>query len=148
MTASFSHGCTFRLNGRSGSGKSTIGRALLTSLRERNIYAVVLEGDELRTGLNSNLGYNAADRTDNLRRIEHVANLFLQQGFVTIIVTISPEQKHRDVSRQILRRRFIEVFVDISLKIFEARDARGSYKRARSGDIPGFTGVAASMKYC
>jgi len=143
VVTDFSGGHILWFTGLSGAGKSTIARALNTKLRKRNVPAIVLDGDELRTGLNADLGYSEAERTENLRRIAHVANLFLQQGFVTIVATISPEQKHRDAARAIVGKRFTEILIDAPLEVCEARDPKGLYKRARHGDIPNFTGVAA-----
>jgi adenylylsulfate kinase len=141
VAANLIDGCVLWFTGLSGTGKSTIAQALRDFLRKRNISAVVLDGDALRTGLNSDLGYSAADRTENLRRVAHVADLFQKQGFVTIVATISPEQQHRDSARQIIGKGFVEVFVDTPLQICEARDPKGLYKRVRHGEIPDFTGV-------
>lgn len=138
-----SSGRTLWFTGLSGAGKSAIARALLARLRRENARAIVLDGDELRDGLNSDLGYSARDRTENLRRIAHVAKLFQREGFVIIVATISPAQSHRDRAREILGPGFIEVFIDASLKACEMRDPKGLYKRARVGEITDFTGVAA-----
>ncbi len=138
-----SDGYVVWLTGLSGAGKSTIAVALRNSLRDRNVNTVVLDGDNLRTGLNADLGYSAEDRTENLRRMAHVADLFRKQGFVVIVATISPEQKHRDRAREIAGTNFIEVFIDTPLHIFESRDPKGLYERARAGTIKNFTGIAA-----
>lgn len=143
MEADLRGGYVVWLTGLSGAGKSTIAHALLDYLHKRSISSVVLDGDALRAGLNSDLGYSAADRTENLRRIAHVADLFQEQGFATIVATISPEQRHRDVARQIIGKTFVEVFVDTALEVCAARDPKGLYRLARQGEIPNFTGVAA-----
>jgi adenylylsulfate kinase len=139
-------GCVLWLTGLPGSGKSTIAHALSRYLCELKITSVVLDGDALRTGLNSDLGYSAADRTENLRRMAHVATLFKNQGFVVVVATISPAQQHRDSARNIVGGEFIEVFVDTSLEVCEARDPKGLYKRARLGEIPHFTGLDAAYE--
>lgn len=143
MKANLHSGRVVWLTGLSGAGKSTIAQALHDSLRERSIDSVVLDGDVLRAGLNSDLGYSTADRTENLRRVAHVADLFQKQGFATIVATISPEQRHRDVARRIIGESFIEVFIDTPLEVCAARDPKGLYRLARQGKISNFTGVAA-----
>ncbi len=102
----------------------------------------LLDGDVLRTGLNSDLGYSEAERTENLRRVAHVAALFCKEGFVTVAATISPEAKHRENARRIVgEASFVEVFVDTPLEVCERRDPKGLYQRARRGEIPQFTGI-------
>lgn len=128
----------------SGAGKSTIAHALVHRLQTLAIPAKVLDGDVLRTGLNSDLGFSGAERTENLRRVAHVAALFCEEGFVTVTATISPEPEHRDNARRIVGNgRLVEVFVDTPLEICESRDPKGLYQRARSGEIPQFTGIGA-----
>ena len=145
MVTDLTGGCVLWLTGLPGSGKSTIAHALCQHLRNPKIASVVLDGDALRTGLNSDLGYSATDRTENLRRMAHVANLFKSQGFVVIVATISPAQQRCRSSCAIsLESETIEVFVDTSLEVCEARDPKGLYKRARLGEIPHFTGVDAA----
>lgn len=139
----FSQGGVLWLTGLPGSGKSTIARALHDHLRGHGFDAVVLDGDALRAGLNADLGFSAADRTENLRRMAHVAALFQQQGFIAIVAAISPLRAHRDSARRIVGASFVEIFVDAPLEICEARDPKGLYRRARLGDIPGFTGIDA-----
>jgi adenylyl-sulfate kinase len=131
------------LTGLSGSGKSTIAQSLLAHTRGRDLRSVILDGDELRKGLNSDLSFSAEDRTENLRRIAHVAKLFTEQGFLAIVATISPSREHRETARRIIGEGFIEVFVDTSIEICAQRDPKGLYRRAYCGEIHGFTGVAA-----
>ncbi|QGZ60806.1 adenylyl-sulfate kinase [Paraburkholderia acidisoli] len=130
------------MTGMSGAGKSTIARELVVKLQNEGVRAIALDGDVLRAGLNSDLGFSAADRSENLRRVAHVAALFCDEGYAVITATISPEPEHRQNARRIAgSKRFIEVFVDTPLFICESRDPKGLYKRARGGSIAGFTGI-------
>ncbi|WP_321903614.1 adenylyl-sulfate kinase [Paraburkholderia tropica] len=139
-----STGAVVWLTGMSGAGKSTIAQALVERLRASCIRATALDGDVLRTGLNGDLGFTEADRTENLRRVAHVAALFCQEGFVAITATISPEPEHRDNARRIVGAgSFVEVFVDTPFEVCEERDPKGLYKRARRGEIPQFTGIGS-----
>ena len=139
---SASRGAVIWMTGLSGAGKSTVANALHRRLTEAGHAAVVLDGDVLRRGLNADLGYTLEDRTENLRRIAHVAALFMQQGFIAIAAVISPEHRHRRAAREIVGEGFVEVFVHAPLEICEARDAKGLYARARRGEIPDFTGIS------
>jgi adenylylsulfate kinase len=104
----------------------------------------MLDGDVLRTGLNSDLGFSEAERTENLRRVAHVAALFCKEGFVTVTATISPEPGHRENARRIVGDAdFVEIFVDTPLAVCEKRDPKGLYQRARRGEIPQFTGIGS-----
>lgn len=104
----------------------------------------MLDGDVLRTGLNSDLGFSEAERTENLRRVAHVAALFCKEGFVTVTATISPEPEHRENARRIIgEASFVEVFIDTPLEVCEKRDPKGLYRRARRGEIPQFTGIGS-----
>jgi adenylylsulfate kinase len=139
-----SAGIVIWLTGMSGAGKSTIARALVERLQASSCRATVLDGDVLRTGLNSDLGFSEAERTENLRRIAHVAALFCREGFISVTATISPAPEHRETARDIVGAdAFVEVFVDTPLHVCEQRDPKGLYKRARNGELPQFTGVGA-----
>lgn len=137
-------GCTLWLTGLSGSGKSTIAAALEAALLRRGIAAYRLDGDTLRTGLNASLGFSHADRTENIRRIGEVARLFADAGLIAIASAISPYRADRDGARQshaASSLEFFEVFVDTPLNVCEARDPKGLYRKARAGNLPGFTGL-------
>ncbi|CAN5861121.1 N/A [soil metagenome] len=137
-------GATVWLTGLSGSGKSTIGVALELALIERGRAAYRLDGDNLRQGLNGDLGFSAADRSENIRRVGEVARLFADAGVVAVVPVISPYRADRDRVRDIHDEAgllFVEVFVDTPLEVCEARDPKGLYAKARAGEITGFTGV-------
>jgi adenylyl-sulfate kinase len=131
------------LYGLSGSGKTTIARALASVLAERGSRNVVLDGDVLREGLNEDLGFSAQDRMENMRRTAHVARLFSRAGIVAIVSAITPYEKMRERARAIIGTEgLIEVFVDCHLEECERRDVKGLYKKARLGEIAAFTGVS------
>lgn len=137
-------GCTLWLTGLSGSGKSTIGVALEKALVMRGVLAYRLDGDNVRHGLNANLGFSADDREENIRRVGEVAKLFADAGVVTISSFISPYQRDRDQVRVLHEEAglsFLEVFIDTPIEICEQRDPKGLYKKARAGEIKGFTGI-------
>ena len=137
-------GCTVWLTGLSGSGKSTIAVALEKELWGRGVRAYILDGDNIRHGLNKNLGFSPMDRTENIRRIGEVAKLFTDGGMVTLTAFISPYRADRDQVRAIMRPGdFIEVFVDCPVETCEERDVKGLYKKARAGEIKEFTGISA-----
>ena len=137
-------GCTVWLTGLSGSGKSTVANLLEKALWERNVRAFVLDGDNVRHGLNKDLGFSPEDRTENIRRIGEVAALFTQAGVINVTAFISPYRADRDIVREIMDGGdFIEVFVDCELEECEKRDPKGLYKKARAGEIPEFTGISA-----
>lgn len=132
--------------GLSGSGKSTVAVEVERCLIGSGRAAVVLDGDNLRLGLNADLGFSETDRVENLRRIAEIATLFAQAGLVALVPVISPARAHRDAARAIADReavRFVEVFVDTPLEECERRDPKGLYRRARSGELTGFTGIDA-----
>jgi adenylylsulfate kinase len=137
------HGCTVWLTGLSGSGKSTIAVELEKALWDRGVHAYILDGDNIRHGLNKNLGFSPADRTENIRRIGEVAKLFTDAGLVAITAFISPYHADRDQVRALMPADFIEVFVDCPVDVCEQRDVKGLYKKARAGEIKEFTGVSA-----
>jgi len=137
-------GCTIWLTGLSGSGKSTIAVDLEKRLAERGVHTYILDGDNIRHGLNKNLGFSPADRTENIRRIGEVAKLFTDAGIVTITAFISPYRADRDQVRTIMADGdFIEAHVDCPVETCEERDVKGLYKKARAGEIPEFTGISA-----
>jgi adenylylsulfate kinase len=137
-------GCTVWLTGLSGSGKSTIAVELEKRLLERGVRTYILDGDNIRHGLNKNLGFSPEDRTENIRRIGEVAKLFCDAGLVALTAFISPYRADRDQVRAIMRPGdFIEVFVDCPVEVCEQRDVKGLYKKARDGEIKEFTGVSA-----
>ncbi|GMH14844.1 hypothetical protein Nepgr_016685 [Nepenthes gracilis] len=135
-------GCVVWITGLSGSGKSTLACALSRSLHSLGKLTYVLDGDNLRHGLNHDLSFEANDRAENIRRIGEVAKLFADAGIICIASLISPYRKDRDTCRALLPEGdFIEVFMDVPLQICEARDPKGLYKLARAGKIKGFTGI-------
>lgn len=130
--------------GLSGSGKSTLAHAVENALFERQVRTYVLDGDNIRHGLNKDLGFSPEDREENIRRIGEVANLFVQAGVIAMTAFISPYRADRDKARTIADEgRFIEVFVKCDLAVCEERDPKGLYKKARAGEIPQFTGISA-----
>jgi adenylylsulfate kinase len=135
-------GAVIWMTGLSGAGKSTLADALHQRLKEAGHASIVLDGDVLRRGLTADLGFTPEDRAENLRRVAHVATLFMQQGFVAIAAVISPEHQHRRMAREIVGEGFVEVFVNAPLMVCEARDVKGLYARARRGEIPHFTGIS------
>ncbi len=137
-------GATLWFTGLSGSGKSTVAVELEGTLYEMGILSYRLDGDNVRMGINKNLGFSAEDRTENIRRIGEVAKLFVDAGMITLSSFISPYREDRDNVRKLHEAagmEFIEVFVDCSLEAAEARDPKGLYKKARAGEIKNFTGI-------
>ncbi|MEO0605722.1 MAG: adenylyl-sulfate kinase [Myxococcota bacterium] len=137
-------GCVLWFTGLSGSGKSTIARRVEQKLLSRHIHTYSLDGDNVRHGLNKDLGFSPEDRTENIRRIGAVAQLFADAGTITTASFISPYRAGRDAAREILPEgRFVEIHVATSLEECEKRDPKGLYKKARDGVIPNFTGISA-----
>ncbi|KAK4488444.1 hypothetical protein RD792_004208 [Penstemon davidsonii] len=135
-------GCVVWITGLSGSGKSTLACALGHALHARGKLAYILDGDNCRHGLNSDLSFKAEDRAENIRRIGEVAKLFSDAGVICIASLISPFRKERDACRALLPEGdFIEVYMDVPLQVCESRDPKGLYKLARAGKIKGFTGI-------
>ncbi|XP_062101811.1 adenylyl-sulfate kinase, chloroplastic-like isoform X2 [Humulus lupulus] len=135
-------GCVVWITGLSGSGKSTLACALSHGLHSRGKFTYVLDGDNVRHGLNSDLSFKSEDRTENIRRIGEVAKLFADAGIICIASLISPYRKERDACRALLSEGdFIEVYLDVPLQVCESRDPKGLYKLARAGKIKGFTGI-------
>jgi adenylylsulfate kinase len=136
--------CTVWLTGLSGSGKSTIAVDLEKRLWERGVKTYILDGDNVRHGLNKNLGFSPEDRTENIRRIGEVAKLFTEAGVVALTAFISPYRADRDQVRKIMSEGdFVEVHVDCPVEVCEQRDVKGLYKKARAGEIKEFTGISA-----
>jgi adenylylsulfate kinase len=137
-------GATVWLTGLSGSGKSTIAVAAERELLRRGRPAYVLDGDNIRHGLNKNLGFSPEDRTENIRRIGEVAKLFTDAGMIVFTSFISPYRADRDAVRALMAPGdFIEIFVEATLETCEGRDVKGLYRKARAGEIPEFTGISA-----
>jgi len=137
-------GCTIWMTGLSGSGKSTLAVALEKTLLDRGVRTFVLDGDNVRHGLNKDLGFSPADRNENIRRIGEVAKLFTEAGVVNITAFISPYRADRDQVRALMAPGdFIEAFVDCPVETCEERDPKGLYKKARAGEIKEFTGISA-----
>ena len=137
-------GSTIWMTGLSASGKSTLAVALEQALWKRNIRSYVLDGDNVRHGLNGDLGFSPEDRNENIRRIGEVAKLFTDAGVINTTAFISPYRQDRDRVREIMSTGdFIEVFVDCPVEVCEQRDPKGLYKKARAGEIPEFTGISA-----
>jgi adenylylsulfate kinase len=137
-------GATVWFTGLSGSGKSTIAVALEQVLLQRGKHAYCLDGDNIRHGLNKNLGFSAADREENIRRIGEVARLFADAGLIALTSFISPYRVDRDKARALHEEAgidFIECYVQCSLAVAEQRDPKGLYKKARAGELKGFTGI-------
>lgn len=135
---------TLWFTGLSGSGKSTLAVATELALIERGINAFILDGDNVRHGLNSNLGFSPEDRTENIRRIGEVCKLFCDSGMIVFSAFISPYRADRDLVREKHPQgQFIEVHIDAPLEVCESRDVKGLYEKARAGKIPEFTGISA-----
>ncbi|MDB4363258.1 adenylyl-sulfate kinase [Pseudomonadales bacterium] len=137
-------GATLWFTGLSGSGKSTVMVALEHALYQQGRLVYRLDGDNIRLGINKNLGFSAQDRTENIRRIGEVAKLFVDTGVIVLSGFISPYRADRDTVRALHESngmKFIEVFVDVPLDVAESRDPKGLYKKARAGEIKNFTGI-------
>jgi adenylylsulfate kinase len=135
---------TLWFTGLSGSGKSTLAHTVENALFEKGCRTYVLDGDNVRHGLNKNLGFSPEDRTENIRRIGEVAKLFNEAGVLALTAFISPYKEDRDAARAIAGEgNFFEVYVKCALDVCEERDPKGLYKKARAGEIPEFTGISA-----
>ncbi len=137
-------GATLWFTGLSGSGKSTVAVELEGMLNEMGVLAYRLDGDNVRMGINKNLGFSAEDRAENIRRIGEVSKLFVDSGIIALSSFISPYKEDRDKVRALHEESgmdFIEIFVDCSLEAAESRDPKGLYKKARAGEIKNFTGI-------
>jgi len=130
--------------GLSGSGKSTLAHAVEQALHDRGCRTIVLDGDNIRHGLNKNLGFSPEDREENIRRIGEVAKLFTEAGVIALTAFISPYREDRDRARALMNDgEFVEVYLKCSLDVCESRDVKGLYKKARAGEIKEFTGISA-----
>jgi len=130
--------------GLSGAGKTTLAKYLEEDLWKRGFLTQILDGDNVRSGINNNLGFSPDDRLENIRRIAEVSRLFLDCGIITINCFISPTEKLRDLAREIIGEKdFIEIFVNAPIGVCEERDVKGLYSRARRGEIKEFTGITA-----
>ncbi|MFM9963021.1 MAG: adenylyl-sulfate kinase [Planctomycetaceae bacterium] len=136
-------GCILWFTGLSACGKSTIANAVDSKLYDAGVHSFVLDGDNIRMGLNKNLGFSAEDRAENIRRIGEVAKLFADAGIITATAFISPYLADRDKVRALMGQGgFIEIHVNASVETCEARDPKGLYKKARAGEIKNFTGIS------
>jgi len=134
--------CVLWLTGLSGAGKSTIADLVETELHRRGKHTYLLDGDNVRHGLNRDLGFSDTDRVENIRRVAEVARLMVDAGLIVLVSFISPFRSDRELARGLFADgEFIEVFVDTPLAVAEARDPKGLYKKARSGQLPNFTGI-------
>ncbi len=136
--------CILWFTGLSGSGKSTIANAVEVKLNELNKHTYLLDGDNIRMGLNKGLSFTDEDRIENIRRIGEVSKLFVDAGTIVLTAFISPFQKERDTVRGLVEEgEFVEVFIDTPLEVCESRDPKGLYQKARKGEIPNFTGISS-----
>lgn len=134
--------CVYWLTGLPSAGKSTIANALDLAFYNKGLRTYLLDGDNLRLGLNRDLGFAMEDRFENVRRLAEVARLMADAGLIVIVAAVSPSRAHREMARTIIgNNRFVEVFISTPLEVCEARDVKGLYQRARKGEITGFTGV-------
>jgi adenylylsulfate kinase len=135
------------LTGLSGSGKTTVARGIERALHKRGFICQVLDGDNIRSGINNNLGFSDEDRMENIRRIAEVSKLFINCGIITINSFISPTEKIRNMAKEIIGEDdFIGVYVNAPMSVCEQRDVKGLYKKARAGEIKDFTGVDAAFE--
>lgn len=136
--------CILWFTGLSGSGKSTIANAVEVKLSRLKRHTYLLDGDNVRYGLNKDLGFSDADRVENIRRIGEVSHLFTDAGMIVLSAFISPFREDRDIVRNLVQKgEFIEVFIDTPLEVCEQRDPKGLYIKARKGEIPDFTGISS-----
>ncbi|MEL5894443.1 adenylyl-sulfate kinase [Bacteroides sp. GD17] len=141
------HAVMVWFTGLSGSGKSTLAIALERELYKRGFFCRILDGDNIRSGINNNLGFTEADRIENIRRIAEVSKLFIDAGVITIAAFISPNNEMREMAADIIGRDdFLEVYVSTPLEECERRDVKGLYAKARQGEIKNFTGISAPFE--
>nr|MBR2111103.1 adenylyl-sulfate kinase [Alistipes sp.] len=140
-------GLTVWFTGLSGSGKSTIAVALERRLSQQGIFSRILDGDNIRTGINRGLGFSEEERRENIRRIAEVSKLFTETGIVTLSAFVSPTNKLREMAREIIGKEdFVEIFVATPLEECERRDVKGLYAKARRGEIKDFTGITSPFE--
>jgi adenylylsulfate kinase len=136
------HARVIWMTGLSGSGKTTIAQSIELELNKRGFLTQILDGDNIRTGINNNLGFTEVDRYENIRRISEVSKLFVDCGIICINSFISPTKEIREMAKQIIGEEdFIEVYINAPIEICEERDVKGLYKKARNGEIKNFTGI-------
>jgi len=136
--------CILWFTGLSGSGKSTVANAVEAKLCAMGRHTYLLDGDNVRHGLNKDLGFGESDRVENIRRIGEVAKLFVDSGLIVLTAFISPFRKDRESVREMVEEgEFVEIFIDTPLEVCEARDPKGLYRKARAGEIPDFTGISS-----
>lgn len=141
------HGLMIWFTGLSGSGKSTIAIALERELQQRGLLCHILDGDNIRSGINNNLGFSAEDRVENIRRIAEVGKLFVDTGIITLAAFISPNNEIREMAAGIIGKEdFLEIYVSTPLEECECRDVKGLYAKARRGEIKNFTGISAPFE--
>lgn len=142
------HSIVIWMVGLSGSGKSTLAKALERDLHDRGFLTTLLDGDNLRTGINNNLGFTEADRTENIRRAAETSKLFAACGIITICSLISPTEEIRSMSKSIIGANdYFELFVNTPIEVCEQRDVKGLYKKARAGEIKNFTGIDSPFEH-
>ncbi|MBP3823107.1 MAG: adenylyl-sulfate kinase [Bacteroidaceae bacterium] len=133
--------------GLSGSGKSTIALGVERELHQRGLLCRILDGDNIRTGINAGLGFSAEDRHENIRRIAEVGKLFVETGIITLAAFVSPTNEYRQLARDIIGAEdFLEIYVSTPLEVCERRDVKGLYARARRGEVKDFTGISAPFE--
>lgn len=133
--------------GLSGSGKSTVAIALERELHKRGLLCRILDGDNIRSGINANLGFSAEDRRENIRRVAEVAKLFVDTGIITIAAFVSPTEELRQLAQQIIGKDdFKEIYISTPIEECERRDVKGLYARARRGEVKNFTGISAPFE--
>ena len=141
------HGLMIWFTGLSGSGKSTIAIALEREFQQRGLLCRILDGDNIRSGINNNLGFSAEDRVENIRRIAEVGKLFVDTGIITLAAFISPNNEIREMAAGIIGKEdFLEIYVSTPLEECERRDVKGLYAKARRGEIRNFTGISAPFE--
>lgn len=141
------HSVMIWFTGLSGSGKSTIAIALERELQKRGLLCRILDGDNIRSGINNNLGFSEEDRVENIRRIAEIGKLFVDTGIITIAAFISPNNDIREMAANIIgKEKFLEIFVSTPIEECERRDVKGLYAKARRGEIKNFTGISAPFE--